>query len=215
MTSPTIGIGYLFGLSGVIISGSVLPVVPTGAAVSVAAALAEQDHLLLIVLVIAFGAAGAYIEDLITYAALALRRATRYDRLGSPEPLAAQEASGSSPRSGPEPARDPRAAHPAAVPADTGRPDTGPARGRPGRLPLAALRRGRHRGGHPVVDDVRVDRPGRAGRVPEAVGRRRGGHRTRASHQFHEHHVVPPIATPSRQAAPGPERRPQTYHHFR
>jgi membrane protein DedA with SNARE-associated domain len=70
MSSPTIGLGYLLGLFGVIVSGAVLPVVPTGAAVSVAAALAEQDNVALIVLVVAFGAAGAYVADLATYALL-------------------------------------------------------------------------------------------------------------------------------------------------
>lgn len=78
MSGPTVGLGYLVGLFGVIVSGAVLPVVPTGAAVSVAAALAEQDHLLLIALVVAFGAAGAYVADLATYAVLRLggRRAS-------------------------------------------------------------------------------------------------------------------------------------------
>jgi membrane protein DedA with SNARE-associated domain len=79
MTATSVGLGYLVGLFGVIVSGAVLPFVPTGGAVSVAAALAEQDHLLLIVLVVAFGAAGAYVADLATYAAfrLAEHRADR------------------------------------------------------------------------------------------------------------------------------------------
>jgi membrane protein DedA with SNARE-associated domain len=67
MTQPTVGLGYLVSLFAVVASGSVLPFVPTGAAVSVAAALAEQDHLLLIVLVVVFGAAGAYVDDVATY----------------------------------------------------------------------------------------------------------------------------------------------------
>jgi membrane protein DedA with SNARE-associated domain len=70
MSSPTIGLGYLVGLFGVVVSGAVLPVVPTGAAVSVAAALADQDDIFLIVAVIAFGAAGAYVADLATYAVI-------------------------------------------------------------------------------------------------------------------------------------------------
>jgi membrane protein DedA with SNARE-associated domain len=78
MTGDTIGFGYLVGLFGVIVAGAVVPVLPTGAAVSAAAALAEQDHILLIVLVIAFGAAGAYVSDLATYAVIgyAGRKAT-------------------------------------------------------------------------------------------------------------------------------------------
>ena len=70
MTTQTVGLGYLVGLFGVIVSGAVLPVVPTGAAVSVAAALAERDHYVLILLVVGFGAAGAYVSDLATYAAI-------------------------------------------------------------------------------------------------------------------------------------------------
>jgi membrane protein DedA with SNARE-associated domain len=81
MTGPGVGLGYLLGLFGVIVSGAVLPVVPTGAAVSVAAALAEQSNLVLIVLVVAFGAAGAYVSDLGTYAVL--RFAGRHATEGS------------------------------------------------------------------------------------------------------------------------------------
>jgi membrane protein DedA with SNARE-associated domain len=78
MTEQTIGLGYLLGLFGVIVAGAVVPVLPTGAAVSAAAALAESDHLLLIALVILFGAAGAYVSDLATYAVIgyAGRKAT-------------------------------------------------------------------------------------------------------------------------------------------
>jgi membrane protein DedA with SNARE-associated domain len=70
MTGQTIGFGYLVGLFGVIVAGAVVPVLPTGAAVSAAAALAERDHVVLIVLVVAFGAAGAYVSDLATYAVI-------------------------------------------------------------------------------------------------------------------------------------------------
>ncbi|RZU49215.1 membrane protein DedA with SNARE-associated domain [Krasilnikovia cinnamomea] len=48
--------------------GAIVPVVPTGAAVSGAAALAMHTHPLTIVLVIAVGAAGAYAGDLVMYA---------------------------------------------------------------------------------------------------------------------------------------------------
>ena len=68
--TPVIGPGYLLGLFGVIISGAVLPVVPTGAAVSAAAALARLDHPALVIAVVAAGAAGAYASDLLTYGAL-------------------------------------------------------------------------------------------------------------------------------------------------
>ncbi len=52
----------------VVAFGAIVPVVPTGAAVSGAAALAFHNHPLLIVLTIAAGAAGAYVGDLVMYA---------------------------------------------------------------------------------------------------------------------------------------------------
>jgi len=61
-------LGTLAWLSLVVAFGAVVPVVPTGAAVSGAAALAFHDNPLLIVLVIAAGAAGAYVGDLVMYA---------------------------------------------------------------------------------------------------------------------------------------------------
>jgi membrane protein DedA with SNARE-associated domain len=72
MSDPSVGLGYLLGMFGVVAFGAVIPVVPTGAAVSVAAALADQHNPLILVLVIAFGAAGAYLGDVITYGALRL-----------------------------------------------------------------------------------------------------------------------------------------------
>jgi membrane protein DedA with SNARE-associated domain len=51
----------------VVVFGAVLPVVPTGAAVSGAAALALHTRPLTIVLVVAAGAAGAYLGDLVVY----------------------------------------------------------------------------------------------------------------------------------------------------
>jgi membrane protein DedA with SNARE-associated domain len=53
----------------VVAFGAIIPVVPTGAAVSGAAALALSTNPLTIVLVIAAGAAGAYLGDLVMYAA--------------------------------------------------------------------------------------------------------------------------------------------------
>lgn len=70
MASP-IGLGSLVGLTGVVAFGAVVPVVPTGAAVSVAAALGERNPFVF-ALVVAFGAAGAYLGDIVTYAVLRL-----------------------------------------------------------------------------------------------------------------------------------------------
>lgn len=65
MISELAALGWLF----VVVSfGAIVPIVPTGAAVSGAAALAFHDNPLLIVLVIAAGAAGAYVGDLVMYA---------------------------------------------------------------------------------------------------------------------------------------------------
>jgi membrane protein DedA with SNARE-associated domain len=55
-------------LSLVVAFGAIVPVIPTGAAVSGAAALAFHTNPLVIILVIAFGAAGAYAGDLVMYA---------------------------------------------------------------------------------------------------------------------------------------------------
>ncbi|WP_305782403.1 DedA family protein [Symbioplanes lichenis] len=61
-------LGTLGWLFLVVAFGAIVPVVPTGAAVSGAAALAFHNHPLLIVLTIAAGAAGAYVGDLVMYA---------------------------------------------------------------------------------------------------------------------------------------------------
>ena len=62
-------VGALGWLVLVVLFGAVVPVVPTGAAVSGAAALAfHEHHPLIIVLVIAAGALGAYLGDLAMYA---------------------------------------------------------------------------------------------------------------------------------------------------
>ncbi|AGL19883.1 DedA family protein [Actinoplanes sp. N902-109] len=61
-------LGTLGWLLLVVAFGAIVPVVPTGAAVSGAAALAFHRHPLLIVLTIAAGAAGAYAGDLVMYA---------------------------------------------------------------------------------------------------------------------------------------------------
>jgi len=58
-------LGWLFL---VVAFGAIVPIVPTGAAVSGAAALAMHNNPVTIVLVIAGGAAGAYVGDLVMYA---------------------------------------------------------------------------------------------------------------------------------------------------
>ena len=65
MTAELGPLGWLFL---VVSFGAIIPVVPTGAAVSSAAAVAFHDHPALIVLVVATGAAGAYVGDLVMYA---------------------------------------------------------------------------------------------------------------------------------------------------
>ncbi|HEU4346752.1 MAG TPA: VTT domain-containing protein [Actinoplanes sp.] len=62
-------LGSLAWLSLVVAFGAIVPVIPTGAAVSGAAALAFHNNPAVVVLVIAFGAAGAYAGDLVMYAA--------------------------------------------------------------------------------------------------------------------------------------------------
>ena len=61
-------LGALGWLFLVVSFGAIVPIVPTGAAVSGAAALAFHDNPAVIVLTIAAGAAGAYVGDLVMYA---------------------------------------------------------------------------------------------------------------------------------------------------
>lgn len=70
MSASQLGLGQLVGLFGVVSFGAVLPVVPTGAAVSVAAVVSVSDNVLLLLVVVLIGAAGAYAGDVITYAAM-------------------------------------------------------------------------------------------------------------------------------------------------
>ncbi|WP_033342504.1 DedA family protein [Catenuloplanes japonicus] len=65
----TVGLGGLASLFGLVAFGAVLPVVPTGVAVSGAAALAAHDNPIMVLFVVLAGALGAYTGDLITYAA--------------------------------------------------------------------------------------------------------------------------------------------------
>lgn len=62
-----VGLLTLFGL---VAFGAIVPVVPTGALVSGAAVLAGAEMPLDVLVVIGFGAAGAYVGDVVTYAAL-------------------------------------------------------------------------------------------------------------------------------------------------
>ena len=65
MTAQLAALGWLF----VVVSfGAIVPVVPTGAAVSSGAALAFHNRPAIIALVIVVGAAGAYAGDLVMYA---------------------------------------------------------------------------------------------------------------------------------------------------
>jgi membrane protein DedA with SNARE-associated domain len=65
VTSELGALGWLFL---VVLFGAIVPIVPTGAAVGGAAAVAFQRYPPLIVLVVVSGAAGAYAGDLVMYA---------------------------------------------------------------------------------------------------------------------------------------------------
>jgi membrane protein DedA with SNARE-associated domain len=64
----TFDLWYLFALAGAVLIGAVLPVLPTGAAVSAGAVLASHSNPIGLVGVLIAGAAGAYVGDLIVYA---------------------------------------------------------------------------------------------------------------------------------------------------
>ncbi|MEU6019904.1 VTT domain-containing protein [Micromonospora sp. NPDC047134] len=66
----TATLGALAWLAVVVLFGAVVPVVPTGAAVSGAAALAAYQDPLIVLLVVLAGAIGAYLGDLAVYLAL-------------------------------------------------------------------------------------------------------------------------------------------------
>ena len=63
-------VGALLGVLAFVMFGSVIPVVPTGAAVSAAVVVVSADHPWEIVIVIGVGALGAYLGDITTYGAL-------------------------------------------------------------------------------------------------------------------------------------------------
>ena len=60
----------LLAVFALVTFGSIIPVVPTGPAVSAAAVLASNQHPWELVLVLLVGAAGAYVGDVTTYAVL-------------------------------------------------------------------------------------------------------------------------------------------------
>lgn len=70
MSGDHVSLATLAVLFGVVAFGAIVPVLPTGAAVSSAAVLASSEHAWEVLLVVAVGAAGAYVGDLVTYAAL-------------------------------------------------------------------------------------------------------------------------------------------------
>ncbi len=72
----------LLGLAGFVLFGSVIPIVPTGAAVSAAAVVVRADQPWEIGVVVLVGAAGAYLGDVITYGALRVWGAPLAQRFG-------------------------------------------------------------------------------------------------------------------------------------
>ncbi len=68
MVGDDFGWVYLAALAGAVLLGAVLPVLPTGAAVSAGAVLASHSNPIGLVGVLIAGAGGAYLGDLIVYA---------------------------------------------------------------------------------------------------------------------------------------------------
>lgn len=77
-----IGPGAFAALGGTVAFGSIIPIIPTGAAVSAAAALARTSQPAEIVVVLLIAAAGAYIGDFVTYGVLRLAGAGLAVRVG-------------------------------------------------------------------------------------------------------------------------------------
>lgn len=78
----TLGLSGLLALFGLVAFGAIVPVVPTGALVSAAAVIAGADMPIEVLVVIAIGAAGAYLGDFVTYAALRKAGVPLAQRLG-------------------------------------------------------------------------------------------------------------------------------------
>lgn len=72
----------LLGMFGVVLIGSIIPVLPTGAAVSAAAVLAGGTHWWEVPLVVGVGAAGAYLGDITSFAVLQRAGAPLAQRVG-------------------------------------------------------------------------------------------------------------------------------------
>lgn len=72
----------LLVLFGTVAFGAVIPIVPTGAAVSAAAVLIHADKAWELIPVILVGAAGAYLGDIVTYGALRVAGVSLARRLG-------------------------------------------------------------------------------------------------------------------------------------
>lgn len=70
MRGDHLDVGYLVALWGVVAFGAVVPVVPTGAAVSAAAVLGVRQSWWEVIPVVVVGALGAYCGDVTTYAVL-------------------------------------------------------------------------------------------------------------------------------------------------
>lgn len=68
LADPQLTGGAVLWLTVIVAAGAVVPVVPTGAAVSATALLAERGQPLTLLLVLGCGAAGAWVGDLAVYA---------------------------------------------------------------------------------------------------------------------------------------------------
>lgn len=77
-----LGPAGLLVLFGTVAFGSIVPVLPTGAAVSAAAVLARTEHPWEMILVFVMGAGGAYLGDIVTYAVLRLAGRSLAERVG-------------------------------------------------------------------------------------------------------------------------------------
>ncbi|GGF42715.1 membrane protein [Marmoricola endophyticus] len=80
--TPDLGFLGLLALTGVVLFGAVVPIVPTGAAVAASAVLARAEHPWELVLVVGFGGLGAYLGDLVMYAILRAAGAPLAQRIG-------------------------------------------------------------------------------------------------------------------------------------
>ncbi len=82
MIADGLGPAGLLVLFATVAFGSIVPVLPTGAAVSAAAVLARTEHPWELLLVLLVGAAGAYLGDIVSYAVLRLTGRSLAQRIG-------------------------------------------------------------------------------------------------------------------------------------